>query len=46
MGQYSTLKNDPFVINVDKGMFTKGRLHGKDIVPSFFHSSILFGRTG
>ena len=25
MGQYSALNNDPFVINVDKGMYTKGR---------------------
>ena len=40
MGQYSTLKNDPFVINVDKGMYTKGRLHFKNIIPSFIHSSI------
>ena len=46
MYQYSTLQNDPFVINVDKGMYTKGRLHLKDIVPSIFHSSIKFGRTG
>ena len=40
MGLYSTLKNDPFVFNVDKGMYTKGKLHFKDIIPSFFHSSI------
>ena len=23
MGQYSILKNDPFVINVDKGIYTR-----------------------
>ena len=40
MGQYSILKNDPFVINVDKGMYTKGRFYFKDIIPSFFYSSI------
>ena len=40
MDQYSTLKNEPFVINVDKGIYTKGLLHFKDIIPSFFHSSI------
>ena len=40
MGQYSTLINDPFVSNIDKDLYTKGRLHFKDIIPSFFHSSI------
>ena len=40
MGQYSTLKIAPFVINVDKGMCTKGRLYFKDIIPYFFYSSI------
>ena len=40
MGQYSTLKNDPFVINVNEGMYAKGRIHFKDIISSFFHSAI------